>query len=69
MLGNKEKTIAAEMKLKKLKSYSPLVFLPVPSEVSPGLRGIGGRWFGLETRTKQKLFKRFWSIYLIPTVE
>ena len=69
MLGNKEKTIAAEMKLKKLKSYSPLVFLPVPSEVTPGLWGIGGGWFGLETRTKQKLFKRFWSIYLIPTVE
>ena len=69
MLGKKEKTVAAEMKLKKLKSYLPLVFLPVTSEVSPGLWGIGARSFGLETRTKQKLFKRFWSIHLIPTVE
>ena len=69
MLRNKEKTVAEEMKLKKLKWYSPLVFLPVPSEVSPGLRGIGGHWFGLETRIKQKLFKRSSSIYLMPTVE
>ena len=59
MLGNKKqlKNSWSKKEVKKLKSCSPQVFLPVFSEVSVGFGRICGGCIGLETTIEQKLFK------------